>query len=145
MFGMDIDMIGLSRMRLGEHAVHTWDIAVALDESATVAPEAVAMLVDTLDQLVVRLGKPAHSYRVLISTTDPDRDFVLDAGEAVSLTAGRGDGGDGAGAGGDVRTLRLPAEALLRLVYGRLDPAHTPAGVEGDADLDVLRSVFPGF
>ena len=39
--------------------------------------------------------------------------------------------------------LELPAEALVRLVYGRLDPDHTPA-VRGGADLDVLRGVFPG-
>jgi hypothetical protein len=39
--------------------------------------------------------------------------------------------------------LELPAEAFVRLVYGRLDPAHTPP-VSGTADLDELRSVFPG-
>jgi hypothetical protein len=35
-------------------------------------------------------------------------------------------------------------EALVRLVYGRLDPAHTPAGAD-DADFDDLRQLFPGF
>jgi hypothetical protein len=39
--------------------------------------------------------------------------------------------------------LVLPAEALIRLVYGRLDPEHTPP-VGGTADLDELRRVFPG-
>jgi hypothetical protein len=41
----------------------------------------------------------------------------------------------------------IPAEALLRLIYGRLDPDHTPAGaitLDG-VDLDALRAVFPGF
>ena len=38
----------------------------------------------------------------------------------------------------------MPAEAFIRLVYGRLDPAHTPA-VDGDAALlDQLRATFPG-
>ena len=42
------------------------------------------------------------------------------------------------------RQLVLPAEAFARLVYGRLDPDHTPP-VEGDAEsLDELRKVFPG-
>jgi hypothetical protein len=42
--------------------------------------------------------------------------------------------------------VRIPAEAMLRLAYGRLDPAHTPAAVEADpAVLDRLRTVFPGF
>lgn len=39
--------------------------------------------------------------------------------------------------------LRLPAEAFARLVYGRLDPDHTPPGDHGSA-LDTLRRVFPG-
>jgi hypothetical protein len=40
----------------------------------------------------------------------------------------------------------MPAEALLRLSYGRLDSAHTPASVVGSpADLDRLRAIFPGF
>ena len=39
--------------------------------------------------------------------------------------------------------LVLPAEAFVRLVYGRLDPDHTPA-VRGTADLAELRAVFPG-
>ena len=40
----------------------------------------------------------------------------------------------------------MPAEALLRLAYGRLDPAHTPARSTADpADLDQLRAIFPGF
>jgi hypothetical protein len=37
----------------------------------------------------------------------------------------------------------LPAEAFVRLVYGRLAPEHTPPGEHGAA-LDVLRRVFPG-
>jgi hypothetical protein len=42
--------------------------------------------------------------------------------------------------------LTLPAEAFLRLVYGRLDAAHTPSSVTGDtARLADLRKAFPGF
>ena len=40
--------------------------------------------------------------------------------------------------------LRLPAEALIRLVYGRLDPAHTPPVETRGVDLDELRPIFPG-
>ena len=37
--------------------------------------------------------------------------------------------------------------ALLRLVYGRLDPDHTPPVevLTSDVDLDLLRQTFPGF
>jgi hypothetical protein len=39
----------------------------------------------------------------------------------------------------------LPAEALIRLVYGRLDAAHTPPSVRVEnIDLDALRRAFPG-
>ena len=38
----------------------------------------------------------------------------------------------------------LPAEALVRLVYGRLDPDHTPSFDGDEADLDELRRAFPG-
>jgi hypothetical protein len=47
---------------------------------------------------------------------------------------------------GSAGEVTMPAEALLRLAYGRLDPDHTPAGVTGDdADLGTLRQIFPGF
>ena len=56
--------------------------------------------------------------------------------EGASFTAG--------GPTGDA-DLVLPAEALIRLVYGRLDPDHTPP-FEGDgALLDELRRAYPGF
>ena len=40
--------------------------------------------------------------------------------------------------------LRLPGEAFIRLVYGRLDSAHTPPVETGSTDLDELRRLFPG-
>ena len=40
--------------------------------------------------------------------------------------------------------IRLPAEALLRLLYGRVDPGHTPEHTAGGIGLDRLRAVFPG-
>ena len=53
------------------------------------------------------------------------------------------------GFGGEVARrlteLRLPAEALIRLIYGRLDPAHTPPAEAREVDLDELRQMFPGF
>ena len=46
----------------------------------------------------------------------------------------------GAAADGETST---PAEALLRLVYGRLDPAHTPPFGGEPELLDRARAVFP--
>jgi uncharacterized protein (TIGR03083 family) len=44
LFGMDIDATGFARLRVSEHAVHTWDVLVALDPAATLAPDARAVL-----------------------------------------------------------------------------------------------------
>ena len=92
MFGMELGAAGLARMRVSEHAVHTWDVTVALDPAATLAPDAVALLVDTLDQVAARSGKPDGQRRkVRVSTTDPERQFILETGEAVTLTPSDGE------------------------------------------------------
>ena len=138
LFGMDLDVTGLTKLRLGEHAVHSWDVAVVLDPAATVAAEAVNLLTDGLGPLIGRAGKPAASPQTVhVRTTNPDRDFVLDTGEPVRL--------EEAPAASDGPRLTLPAEAWLRLVYGRLDPDHTPHVEVVGVDLDDLRQVFPGF
>jgi uncharacterized protein (TIGR03083 family) len=138
LFGMDLDAAGLARMRLGEHAVHTWDVAVALDPAATLAPDAVGLLIDTLGQLAARAGKPGGIQRRLhVSTSSPVRHFTLETGDKVTLVASEYSEG--------LPELGLPAEAFIRLVYGRLDPAHTPPVESRRADLDELRQVFPGF
>ncbi len=140
LFGMDLDAAGLAKLRLGEHAVHSWDVAVALDPSVTVAAGSVSLLIDNVAPLVGRAGRPAASPRTIhVSTTAPDREFVLDTGEPVRLEPAADAGAD------DGPALRLPAEALIRLVYGRLDPGHTPLVEAAGVDLDDLRQVFPGF
>jgi uncharacterized protein (TIGR03083 family) len=142
MFGMELGATGLARMRLGEHALHTWDVAVALDPAATVAPDAVALLLDTLDQLVSRTAKPDGEQRkIRVSTSDPDRQFTLETGETVTLAASDDETVPELG----LSELRLPAEAFVRLVYGRLDPGHTPPAEATGVDLDELRPIFPGF
>jgi uncharacterized protein (TIGR03083 family) len=138
--------IGLLPLRLGEHAVHTWDVLVMDDPSATVAADAVALLIDVVHQQVERITTPHDEpLRVRITTQEPTRQFVLTLDhDGAHLQPG--DSPDGAPGGDhDGPTLELPAEALIRLFYGRLDPAHTPASVttEGIA-LDRLRSAFPG-
>jgi uncharacterized protein (TIGR03083 family) len=143
MFGMDLDAAGLGRMRVSEHAVHTWDVAVALDPAATIAPDAVGLLIDTSGPFIGRAAKPDGVQRSLrVSTTEPERDYILATGESVTLTPADGEEGLP-----ELRLpeLRLPAEAFIRLVYGRLDPAHTPTVEASGVDLDELRAIFPGF
>jgi uncharacterized protein (TIGR03083 family) len=140
MFGMDLDMAGFLQMRLSEHALHTWDVAASLDPTASVSPDAVELLIDTLPQLASRVGKPQdHPMRIRVVTADPSRDLRLTVEEGVGIEPF--DGGSTEG------ELRLPAEAFVRLVYGRLDDSHAPA-IELDGEgltLDRLRAVFPGF
>ena len=142
-FGMDLDAVGTVRLRLGEHSVHTWDIAVQFDPVATVSPDAVDLMIDNVPQfLAPRLGRPQDDpFGVRIRTTSPERDYLLATADTVIMT----DWPEG-GTDVPVGELSMPAEALLRLAYGRLDPVHTPPSVTGNlADLDRLRAVFPGF
>jgi uncharacterized protein (TIGR03083 family) len=128
------DLVGL---RLNEHGMHTWDVEVTLDPAAGLHPEQTALIIDNLGLLARYTAKPTGSPRTItVRTTEPARDFVVDlATDSVMFSPEPGDG---------QRQLVLPAEAFARLVYGRLDPDHTPP-VEGDAEsLDVLRKVFPG-
>ena len=142
LFGMSLDAAGLLRMRLSEHAVHAWDIAVAFDPTAVIAPDAVDLLIDGLPELAARVGKPApEPATVTVRTSEPDRLFALQTdGVSLEPQAGTADGAD------DV-WIELPAEALVRLVYGRLDGVHRGAEpvTAPTVSLEELRSLFPGF
>jgi uncharacterized protein (TIGR03083 family) len=144
LFGRQLDAAGLVRLRLSEHAVHTWDVAVVSDPAATVLPDAVPEALEQISQLLSFVAKPAgDSFRVRVRTTGPDGDYLLDVGEPVTLSSwADGTESDSTAVDG---VLELPAEALLRLLYGRLDPEHTPGYTAEGIDLDRLRAVFPGF
>ena len=139
LFGENRDFLNLLTMRVGEHAVHTWDVVVALDPSARLAPDAVDILIDTLGPLAGLGGKPLDQQLVVgVETDNPSRNFVLtvDAdGATLEPLDARSDAD---------RLLALPAEAFVRLLYGRLDPEHTPPTAD-DPVLEVLRRVFVGF
>ncbi|MFI6076237.1 maleylpyruvate isomerase family mycothiol-dependent enzyme [Actinoplanes sp. NPDC051343] len=130
------------RMRLNEFSLHTWDAKVGADPATTVPADAVPLLFDAMAGLLGWIAKPdalgGRSASLAVVTSDPSREFGLELGEKVALS-GTPAAPDG--------TLRLPAEAWLRLITGRLAPEHTPAGVEidGPLSLDDLRKVFPGF
>ncbi len=132
----ELDFPTLAGMRLNEHALHTWDIEVVTDPKAIVAPEVTGVVVDRLGLTVRWTGRPTGTpHRVTVRTQAPRRDFVLVCSvEAVELVPGEPV---------EAPELDLPAEAFIRLVYGRLDPDHTPP-VSGGADLDALRRTFPG-
>jgi hypothetical protein len=123
-------------MRLNEHAFHTWDIEVVTDPAATIPMPVAALAVDNLELVARFTGKPTgDTTTITVATTDPERGFTVKVPpDGVALTP------DAGAASPDVE---LPAEAFARLVYGRLDPEHTPAVARGSA-LDILRRLFPG-
>ena len=139
LFGMDVDVARLLGMRLAETAIHTWDIVVMNDPSAVLPADAVDDMIDHLADLAMWSGKAdGGPMDVEIVTTDPIRFFKLTVADAVALSPSASEHTSA--------TLRMPSEALVRLVYGRLDPEHTPASVEAEGvDLDAVRAVFPGF
>ncbi len=148
-FGRQLDAAGLVRLRLSEHVIHVWDVAVTLDPGATVAEDAILPALEQITQLLPFVAKPAgDAFRVRLRATGPEGDYLLDVGESVTLT-GWADGPASNGpASNDPEVdgeIRLPAEALLRLFYGRLDPEHTPEYAAGGIELDRVRAVFPGF
>jgi uncharacterized protein (TIGR03083 family) len=136
-----VDLGRLVGMRLSEHAMHTWDVEVMLDPSATVLPDAVPFILDQVARLVGFVAKPTDWTGVLhVITTNPDQEYALTLGEKSSLVDWPGD------ATAAAATVSLPAEAFVRLLYGRLDRDHTPAGITTDGlTLDQLRAIFPGF
>ena len=131
-FGFD-QFVGL---RLNEHAFHTWDVEVVADPAATIPAGVAALVVDNLELIARFTGKPTgDTTTIVVATTDPARSFTIQlTPEGVTFTP------DAQASTADVE---LPAETFARLVYGRLDAAHTPAGVQGSA-LHTLRRVFPG-
>ncbi|HEY0870938.1 MAG TPA: maleylpyruvate isomerase family mycothiol-dependent enzyme [Acidothermaceae bacterium] len=138
LWGTHRDFAGVVRMRVSEHAFHTWDVVVALDPKAQLGPDSVDVIIDTLAPLVARVSKPLDEQLVIgVETEDPDRNFVLTTG-ADGATLEPLDARSDAD-----RLLLLPAEAFARLVFGRLDADHTPPGAD-DPILEKLRPVFPG-
>jgi uncharacterized protein (TIGR03083 family) len=130
------------RMRLNEFALHSWDAKAGADPAATVPATAVPLLFDAMAGLLGWIAKPealeGRSASLAVVLSDPEREFGFELGEKVALTD-KPAAPDG--------TLRIPAEAWLRLITGRLAPKYTPAGIEidGPVSLDDIRTVFPGF
>jgi uncharacterized protein (TIGR03083 family) len=139
---LKLDATALVSMRLNEHVLHTWDIEVAREPDASLPAQEVALVVDNLELIARFTARPdgGDRQRIVVHTTAPEREFTIEVDtDRVTFTPGAEDVGHRGTA-----ELELPAEAFIRLVYGRLDPDHTPT-VKGDGDvLGRLRRVFPG-
>ena len=140
------DVALMSGMRLYEATLHSWDVRVALDQHATLNTQevdaALDQLIGPLNFMVGFLGKPealSGTHATLrVETADPHRVLKLVLGPTISLSDEPADSDD---------VLTAPAEALLRLLGGRLNQMHTPETLTITSDvvtLDQLRRIFPG-
>ena len=134
-FSFDFD--GVVGLRLGEHVLHTWDIEVTFRSGATLPAEASGLILDRINFLVGRTARLRHDERrITIRTFNPTRTFTLHlTADSAELVEEPHDG---------AVDLEIPAEAFVRLVYGRLDEAHMPDSLLGDGVVDYLRGVFQG-
>ncbi len=134
---LELRFDGFVGMRLNEHALHTWDVEVTIDPTATVPTKAAAHIVDNLELIARFTARPTgNTQAIAVRTDQPRRDFSIELSpEVVTL---------GAEDQSRQPDLELPAEAFVRLIYGRLDPAHIPSTVSDDGVLEELREVFPG-
>jgi uncharacterized protein (TIGR03083 family) len=138
-----VDVATAARLRLSEFGLHSWDVRVAFDEQATVAPDATTALLHGEPNMIGWLGKTdaldGRHLTIRVTSTEPTSVFALLLREQVSVDFDVPEQPDG--------ELTLPSEAWLRLVAGRLAPRFTPSSAiaTGAADLEVLRQVFPGF
>jgi uncharacterized protein (TIGR03083 family) len=128
---------GLVGLRLGEHVLHTWDVEVPFHPDAKLPNDAANAILDGIQFIASRTAKPPGNARdITIRTSNPVRDFTLILGvDSAELIEKSHEG---------AAELEIPAESLVRLIYGRLDEEHTPESVRGDV-VDFLRSVYPGF
>jgi uncharacterized protein (TIGR03083 family) len=138
-----VDLATALSFRLNEHALHAWDVRAATDDGATVPAAHAGLLVSRLGGLVGFIGKADRwtgaPITIAVRTSDPERHLWLTVGDGKVVLDDH--------ERPCTATLDLPAEALLRLVTGRLAPSRTPSQVTltGAITLDQLRAVFPGF
>ena len=126
-------------MRLNEVANHAWDVRVGLDPAATVDAESAEVLLELfagpLAFLLGFSGKP-----------DQVEQEVRLAIPGGGIDDHRHGDGDAASPPTPTATFDGPAEAVVRLLTGRLGADTTPASsVTGNVTLDELRKVFPGY
>jgi len=137
-----VDLATFVTFRLSEHALHSWDVHVAFDDTATIAPYMVPLLDEHMARMAAWTGRPnGRRGRARIETAEPAHHLVLALGDEVTLSPDPDPALEAA------TTVRLPAEALVRLLAGRLKPGRTPTmvAVAGEWSLDDLRAVFPGY
>ena len=129
---MTFDWAGFIGLRLNEHALHTWDVEVALDPGAVVAPGSAGLVVDNLQMIARFTGKPFGTERtVAVRTSGPGATSRSPSGPTPSCWSRPSPPAN--------RTSRSPPKRSSGWSTGALTPPTS-----GPADLDELRKAFPG-
>ncbi|QIZ00783.1 maleylpyruvate isomerase family mycothiol-dependent enzyme [Streptomyces sp. S1D4-11] len=128
--------------RLSEHSVHGWDIAVALDPTATIPADELRLLWKRADLIASRFRNADTLSRLApaqlaITLTDEQRTLLLDLDCELHIYP--------ANPADPVGTVTGTADTVLRLVYGRHRPGGDAVTTAGQISLDDLRALFPGF
>ncbi len=129
--------------RLSEHAVHTWDIEIARQPEAELAPSVAATILDSVVMaLFGRLAVPLKgaASTLAVRLVDSGRELTMRLGEPVGLAPRSVDDvSDGA--------MTTTTAAFVRLIYGRSGPGLASSSMEltGPITMEAVRSVFPGF
>jgi uncharacterized protein (TIGR03083 family) len=136
-----LPLAAVAGMRANESVLHSWDVRVALDPDAVLAEDAAEVLAEHLaGDLGFLLGFTAKADALAAPATVQikGRDLGIVIADKVGLSTA---------VTASTATFVGPLEAVIRLVAGRLTPAHTPKDVrvEGAVTLDDLRRVFPGY
>ena len=127
--------------RLSEQSVHAWDIEAALDPAAVIPADETALLWDRIDLVASRFHDGPMLARLqpaqlTLALSDTGQLLHLDLGAELHVRPGE--------PSTSVGVLSGPAEAVLRLIYGRhraTDGLRTTAAISV-AD---LRDLFPGY
>jgi uncharacterized protein (TIGR03083 family) len=135
----EVDVEGFAHLRLSEHSMHSWDVAVALDPTARIPQATVDIVLAFAPALIARVGKPQPvPIRVRIDLTDPTQSLALVAeDDAVALEPWADQDVTG--------TVRTSSEAFLRLLYGRVAERDQIDIDAPDVTLADLQALFPGF
>jgi uncharacterized protein (TIGR03083 family) len=140
-FPRPMDVQSIVAFRLSETALHSWDVRVSNDAHATLDPPAVELLVD---RLTLSIGFFAQAdalpepITLAVNTVEPVRAFALSTVDGATLQPGT--------PGTPDATLTLAAEALVRLVAGRLWTHREGVRLDSGAlTIDDLCRAFPGY
>jgi uncharacterized protein (TIGR03083 family) len=138
-YGSQMALTEFLAMRLDEHVIHTWDVETALGKSAKIDAARLPHLLGRLDKAAARSGiAQPEAWAMRIAVTEPRARFHVRFGDRTTLTVDEESGSP---------DLTVPAEAFVRLVFGRMDSSEISGRWSGETEaaLSRLHTMFRGY